>query len=324
MSKAVNMLSILWLLKSRKRMTAKQLAEELEINIRTVYRYIDALCASGVPIISDAGHNGGYSLLHEFTKAPLFFDVVEQKALIHAASFASEAGYPFSEALNGAVTKLKKFTNPEQLDYINRHVTGFDVIQPPANSALESLLQEIEESVAEGYTLLMEYQKGNESTPQLRNIDPYGLVYWKGNWYVIAYCHLRLEIRSFRVNRIVSITRTGVEFNRPADFSARSFFLNGLLPDIDQPEQLISIHIEGREHALDDLCQHWLFGHSLTQRSENHAYFKIDEQSINTYVPYYLLPYGKSINIIEPLFLRERMVSVASELVKHYQNYKLQ
>lgn len=157
MTKAVNMLSILWLLNTGKRMTAKQLAEELEINIRTVYCYIDALCASGVPIISDAGHNGGYSLLHEFTKAPLFFDVDEQKALIQAASFASEAGYPFSEVLNGAVAKLKKYTNQEQLDYINRHITGFDVIQPPANSELVLLLQEIEESVAEGLTSILMY-----------------------------------------------------------------------------------------------------------------------------------------------------------------------
>ncbi|AZU60044.1 helix-turn-helix transcriptional regulator [Neobacillus mesonae] len=319
MSKAINMLSILRLLKTGKRMTAKQLAEELEINVRTVYRYIDALCASGVPIISDSGHNGGYSLLHEFIKAPLFFDVDEQKALIHAASFASEAGYPFSEVLNQAVTKLKKYTNPEQLEYINRHVIGFDVIQPPINSDLESLLQEIEESVAEGFTLLMKYQKGNESSPKSRSIDPYGLVYWKGNWYVIAYCHLRRELRSFRVNRIVSISRTGTEFERPVDFSARAFFLNGLLPDLDQSDQLISIHIEGHAHALDDLCQHWLFGHALTCRSKNHAHFKIDEQSINTYVPYYLLPYGKAINILEPLFLKERMVTVTSELVKHYQ-----
>jgi predicted DNA-binding transcriptional regulator YafY len=320
MTKAVNMLSILWLLNTGKRITAQQLSEELEINIRTVYRYIDALCASGVPIISDAGHNGGYSLLHEFTKAPLFFDVDEQKALIHAGSFASEAGYPFSEALNRAVTKLKKYTNPEQLDYINRHETGFNVIQPPANSELESLLQEIEESVAEGLTLLMEYQKGNESTPQSRSIDPYGLIYWKGNWYVIAYCHLRAEVRSFRVNRIVGLSRTGVVFERPADFSARSFFLNGLLPDLDQPEQLISIQIEGQAHALDDLCQHWLFGHALTRRTENHAHFRIDEQSITTYVPYFLLPYGKAIKILEPLFLKEKMVTVTSELVKHYQN----
>lgn len=54
-----------------------------------MYRYIDVLSASGVPIISDTGHNGGYSLLNNFTKAPLF-DIEEQKSLLHAALFAKK------------------------------------------------------------------------------------------------------------------------------------------------------------------------------------------------------------------------------------------
>ncbi len=62
MAKIDNMMSILWMLSSDKKITAKQIAEKLEINIRTVYRYIDVLSMSGVPIISDTGHNGGYSL----------------------------------------------------------------------------------------------------------------------------------------------------------------------------------------------------------------------------------------------------------------------
>ncbi len=316
----VNMLSILWLLKTRKRMTAKQLSEELEINIRTVYRYIDTLCASGVPVISDAGHNGGYSLLHEFIRTPLFFDLNEQKALIHAAKFAQEAGYPFSEVLNGAVSKLKMYTNPEQLEQINRHTAGFDVIHPPVNPALESSLQEIEVSVAEGYSLLMKYHKGNESDPHSRRIDPYGLVYWKGKWYVVAYCHLRQEIRSFRIDRIQSLCRTEDLFDRPMGFSARSFFLKGLLPDSDQLGNLTSIHIQGKTHALDDLCQHWLFGHSLIERSDEQAHFKMEQDSIYTYVPYFLLPYGKSITILEPSFLKEKLVTITSELVTHYKN----
>ena len=81
MAKNENMLAILWMLNSGAKITAKHISEKLEINIRTVYRYIDALCASGVPIISDAGHNGGYSLLNNFVRAPLLFDIEEQKAL---------------------------------------------------------------------------------------------------------------------------------------------------------------------------------------------------------------------------------------------------
>ena len=69
MSKADYMLSILWMLKERKR-TAGELAETLEISIRSVYRYIDSLCASGVPIVADAGPGGGYTLPEHFIEAP--------------------------------------------------------------------------------------------------------------------------------------------------------------------------------------------------------------------------------------------------------------
>lgn len=93
MSKLDNMLAILWLLNSGRKITAHQISEKLEMNIRTVYRYMDALCASGVPIISDTGHHGGYTLLNQFIKSPLLLDVGEKTTLLHAAIFAKEAGY---------------------------------------------------------------------------------------------------------------------------------------------------------------------------------------------------------------------------------------
>ncbi len=72
MAKIDNVLAIIWMLSSGEKITAKQISEKLEMNIRTVYRYIDTLSISGVPIISDAGHNGGYTLLNNFIEAPLF------------------------------------------------------------------------------------------------------------------------------------------------------------------------------------------------------------------------------------------------------------
>lgn len=72
MPKIDNILAILWMLNSSEKITAKQISERLEMNIRTVYRYIDTLSTSGVPIISETGHNGGYTLLNNFIEAPLF------------------------------------------------------------------------------------------------------------------------------------------------------------------------------------------------------------------------------------------------------------
>ncbi len=208
MAKNDNMLAILWMLNSGSKITAKQIAEKLEITIRTVYRYIDSLCASGVPIVSDTGQNGGYSLLNNFMHAPLFFDIEEQKALLHAAVFANEAGYPFSESLNDATQKLKMYSNREQESILNRHLAGFEVINRDIAPSVKLTLEELELAIANEYSVEIEYRTSREEQPRSRVIDPYGMLYWNNKWYTVGFCHLRNEIRSFRAERIFRIQRT--------------------------------------------------------------------------------------------------------------------
>jgi predicted DNA-binding transcriptional regulator YafY len=313
------MLAILWMLNSGAKITAKQIAERLEINIRTVYRYIDSLCASGVPIVSDAGQNGGYSLLNNFITAPLFFDVEEQKAILHAAVFAKEAGYPFSETLSKATEKLKMYSNSEQESILNRHLAGIDVINRVFAPSVKTVLMELEQAVANEYSVEIEYRTGREEQPKCRVIDPYGMVYWNSKWYTVAFCHMRNEIRSFRAERILQIKPTQMVFTRPETFSARAFFLKNILPDVAGKERLISLIIGGRSEALDDLCLHWFLGHHLKERTSNQAIFLLEEKSILTYVPYFLLSYGKSIQVIEPQSLKKKLVDVLSELIKYHQ-----
>lgn len=318
MPKNDNMLAILWLLNSGAKMTAKQISEKLEINIRTVYRYIDALCASGVPIISESGHNGGYSLLNQFIRAPLLFDMEEKKALLHAAVFAKEAGYPLSEALGSATAKLKMYSNQTQESILNRHLEGFEVISQRRSSSIQPVLVGLEQAIDIEFTVEIDYRSNRDEQPKKRMIDPYGLVYWNNRWYVVAFCHLRNEIRSFRAERILEIKHTISKFKRPEAFSPRGFFMKNLLPDSDGKDGIISLKIEGRPDALDDLCQHWFLGHYLKERTLNRAIFWLEEEFIHNYVPNFLLPYGKSIQVIEPQSLKEKLIATASELMEYY------
>jgi len=129
MSKADNLFAILWMLRSTgKPLTVRQLADALEISVRTVYRYIDVLCMSGVPVLAEPGHGGGFRLSESFGQVPLIFDRDEQKALLHAAAFAREACYPHGDALERAVAKLRRFAGEEAQ---RCHVEGFDVILSP-------------------------------------------------------------------------------------------------------------------------------------------------------------------------------------------------
>lgn len=319
MAKYDRMLAILWMLNSGAKITAKQIAEKLEINIRTVYRYIDSLCASGVPIVSDAGQNGGYSLLNNFIHAPLFFEIEEQKALLHAAVFANEAGYPFSESLNNATKKLKVYSNRKQESILNRHLAGFEVINRDIAPSVKLTLEELERAVANENSVEIEYRTSHEEQPRPRVIDPYGIFYWNNKWYTVGYCHLRNEIRSFRAERIFRIQRTQMMFKRPETFSARKYFFKNLLPDFESKDGVVSLIISGRSEALDDLCIHWFFGHHLEERTSNQAFFLLDERALHAYVPYFLLSYGKAIQVIEPQSLKKKLVSVASELMEYYQ-----
>lgn len=319
MSKIDNMMAILWMLNSGKRITAKQIAEKLEMNIRTVYRYMDALSASGVPIISDTGHNGGYTLLNHFIRSPLLFDVDEQTALLQAAVFAKEAGYFLGEALDSATSKLKMYSNQEQERMIKQHLEGLEVISPMEKSSMEPILKKLEQGIVNELSMEIEYRTSSEEKPKCRIVDPYGIIHWNNNWYVVGFCHLRNELRSFRVGRISSIIQTEMTFTRPTLFSASEFFMKSLLPEVEDKQGLMPLVVGGRTSALDNLCEHWFLGHHLKDRTSNEVIFLLEEEAIHKYVPYLLLPYGKSIQVIEPLSLKQKVNEVLHELINYYQ-----
>lgn len=319
MPKIDNILAILWMLSSGGKITAKQISEKLEINIRTVYRYIDTLSTSGVPIISETGHNGGYTLLNNYIEAPLFFDFEEQTSLFHAAIFAEEAGYYGGEALNRAISKLSNYSNHEQETKVNQHFTSLEIISRLGSVTLDSVLNELEQAVAEGYAVKILYEKSGKDQSKDRLINPYKIIFWNNKWYMIGFCHLRNDIRSFRVDRIESLMLTETKFTRPENFSARDFFKSSILPSIEEREGTTSLVINGNKRTLDDICQHWFLGHYLQERTSNQAVFLLDENILHSVVPYLLIPYGKSIQIIEPISFKNRIIEVLSELIEFHQ-----
>lgn len=184
---------------------------------------------------------------------------------------------------------------------------------------MESFLKDLEQAVAEGYSIKILYHKSSEEQSKYRLLDPFRIIYWNNKWYLIGFCHLRNDIRSFRVDRIESLMLTKNKFNQPENFSARDFFMKNLLPTIEDEKGIISLVINGNTSALDDICQHWFLGHYLQERTSNQAVFFLEKDMIHKYVPNLLLPYGKSIQVIKPISLKKRLIEVLSELIKFHQ-----
>ncbi len=320
MAKADHMLAILLLLQSRKRMTARQLAEHLEIHMRSVYRYIDALCSSGVPIVSETGRDGGYSISDGFRMEPLFFDADEQKSLIQAAQMARNSGYPMEEALDRAIVKIKRYASIEQYERLADQEKALDIVHPPTSSEVRSTLDWIEQTMDDRKSLELQYCADYGGMPTTRIFDPYGIVNWKGKWYAVGHCHLRSAIRHLRVDRIARTRMTDSPFTRPISFVPRDSLLSSLLPESESigSEHLVSVRIDGLPQAIDDICGHWLFAHTLVDRTATTAHYRLDEHHLYLHASYYLLSYGGKIRVTQPPELRECLADIAESLLGYY------
>lgn len=256
MAKLDNILAILWMLSSDKKITAKQISNKLEMNVRTVYRYMDTLSKSGVPIISDTGHNGGYTLLNDFIEAPLFFNSEEKVSLGHAANFAEEAGYYGGKFLNSAITKLRNCSNLEQVIEIEKHMSSLEVINQNNTDTINSHLKTLERCVVDRISIIISYRKNGDNISKDRQVNPYRIIYWKNKWYLIAFCHLRNDVRTFRVDRIVSFTLTDETFDQLDGFTVENYFANNLLPIMEDDGTTTNLIISGDVSTLDDVCNH--------------------------------------------------------------------
>lgn len=320
MAKWDNMLSMLWMLRSGRKLTAAQIAESLEISVRTVYRYVDALCASGVPVVAESGHEGGIRILGSFTDTPLFFNTVELKALVDAFKFAQGAGYPYAKELESALKKVENGLHEEQRQDLSLQTSGLDVISPMRPPSAVQLLRDLEQAAKDGQTVRIAYRKANEEMDNEREVDPYGLAYHRNEWYAVAFCHRSQAVRTFRVDRIARLEPTEARFDKPEHFSASAYFRDESRQSREAEGPLTVIRIEGDPDTLNALCCHWHLRHYLTDRTHQEARFLLDVPTMNKYLPRYLMMFGTAIRIREPLELKRMMQEMATGIARHYED----
>ncbi|GAA0375282.1 helix-turn-helix transcriptional regulator [Bacillus horti] len=312
------LLSVLWILKTNPKTTAAQIAEQLEISVRTVYRYIDILCTSGVPIIAEPGHGGGFKLPESFVSLPLFFETMELKAIGHSALLARQAEYPYADSLDSALQKITHRLNDSQREELQRQSNGLQIVEQSRSLSLQSVLRQLEKSVLENATLFIHYAKSKRNIPIERKVDPYGLVFHLNKWYLVAYCHIRQQERVFRVDRISDLSYSGGTFDKPSIISIQDLF-HCIHVKKEPKGNSVTVCLVGSEEILDQFCNHWFLQAHLSKRSDNKAEFALEDEAMKKYFPPLLLSFGKSVQVLKPSSLNEIMSTLAYDLAKFYE-----
>ena len=215
-------LTVLELLQTHDRLSGTVLAERVGVDGRTLRRYISMLEELGIPITTDRGRYGGYSLVPGFKLPPMMF--TEDEALALSVGLLASRGLGLKNLAPAAASAQAKLERVIPVK-LKRRVRAID-----ETVVLDLERRETTDGDAATVTTLATAAQSRErvrlryvdTTGQAsdREIDPYGLARRGGRWYVVGHCHLRRDLRSFRIDRIESVELLDVPFKRPADFNA--------------------------------------------------------------------------------------------------------
>ncbi|MET7454284.1 YafY family protein [Streptomyces sp. NPDC005574] len=220
--KSARLVSILLLLQTRGRLTAAQLAAELEVSVRTVYRDVEALGAAGVPLYGDPGHAGGYRLLDGYRTRLTGLTADEAEALFLSGVPGPAAELGLGPVLAAAQLKVRAAL-PEQLREHADRVGGRFHLDAPgwyADARETPYLPAVADAVWNNRILHTVYRRWRAPTDVERRLEPYGLVLKAGRWYVVA----GPGPRTFRVDQILRLTVSGERFARPDDFDLAAYW----------------------------------------------------------------------------------------------------
>jgi predicted DNA-binding transcriptional regulator YafY len=292
---------------TKHRVTATELAKRYNISTRSVYRYIDELNVSGIPIDMTRGRYGGISISDTFKLPSGYFTRDEYTSAINALS-ALCAQVSDDNALS-ALEKLKKQQKSES---IQMAVCGNIIVDSAAwgdTGKFSTIMQICEQAVNESRSLQIDYIS-REGEHSKRIIDPHVLIF-KGNvWYTYAFCHTKQAFRTFKIGRIKKASFTGKKFVKTpinkSDIPLNFYY---------QSEQLVEVTLQIDKQIVADV-EEWIGIDSIEPKGRSlTATVKLpDDDTLITK----LLSFGGNIKVLSPKHIQEKLTTAATQILQSY------
>jgi predicted DNA-binding transcriptional regulator YafY len=316
------LLSILLLLQAHGRMTARELAERMEVSERTIQRDLDALSAAGVPVYSERGRRGGAALLPGFRTDVTGLTTEEARALFVFAGrgLAEEPG--LERNLNSAFRKLlaalPESARPEAVRARERVVVDPRGWRRPAEDTGQ--LAAVQEALWNDRRLSLAYRAGGRSQVREHVVDPWGVVAKAGVWYLVA--ATAGEPRLYRVSRIETAELLEEPSRRPRDLDLEAVW-GELRRRLEVPGPGLAVRLRVREERAEMLlriCAAQLLGPA--ERSDGQGEPGWTELGL-TFVAEgaacaVLLGFGAEVEVLSPPSLRRAMSEKAREVLGVY------
>lgn len=300
-------LTVLELLQAHGRISGPELAARLEVNIRTVRHYITLLQDLGIPIEAERGRTGGYRLRAGFKLPPLMFTEDEALALTLGLLTARRLGLTSTApAVEGALAKVERVM-PDALRARIQAVQASLVIANNSESSApsSSLVLLFSSAVQQQQRIMMGYRNWSDSETE-RALDPYGVVFFDGKWYVVGYCHLRTGLRIFRLDRVLWASLTDIPFERPHPFDSLAYVMQSLANAPANWEVAVLL-----ETTIQQAQNHVPPSMAVLETHEDGVLMRCNTQNLH-WLAHFLLGLNVTVRVLYPPQLRDAFRDIAS------------
>ena len=312
---ATRLLSMIFLFQSRRQWTVSELSDELDVSDRTVHRYIGMLEEMGIPLYSERGPYGGFSLLRTYKLPPLIFTPQEATVLYMGARLVEDIwGKPFQDAVTGVTAKLDNVLPDDMRQEVQRAQRNLVVMMGTARdySPYQDLMTTLRDCMAKSQRVKLHYHSFSRIETE-RKVDPYALSLRWGNWYLIGYCHMREELRTFRVDRINKLGAIKEYFAFPKNFDAKAYLEESMRWE-NQYQVVIwmapEVAPEMRERESD-----WM---KVSDNPDGSVTVRFEVENFN-WATGWVLSWGRLAKALEPPELIDRIRESAQALLKQYE-----
>lgn len=215
MNRIDRLFAVALLLQSKRVVTGDEIARHFEVSLRTVYRDVTALCEAGIPVVAETGV--GYSLVKGYFLPPVAFNDEEAQAIAISAALAAKFGGTCAgEAAKSARLKIQSILPGDAKERVSRLAQQVAVLSNLPSPGTEHLPL-CGRAVAERRVLRLRYNAfGNGETN--RDVEPLGAILQEHFWYLVAWCRLRRDYRTFRLDRVRSAKLLNERFATRHDF----------------------------------------------------------------------------------------------------------
>jgi predicted DNA-binding transcriptional regulator YafY len=308
MNRTDRLMGILLEFQARGELRAEDLARRFEVSVRTIYRDVQALSETGVPVVATPGK--GYRLMEGYFLPPLSFTATEAALLALGSEFLRDrVDHELRRAADDALAKLFGVLPPERREDVARwrREISFSSFRRAIG---EPRLLQIRTAIQERRVLQLVYHAYRRAGPDLRDVEPVLLLNMSETWHLAAYCRLRQAPRLFRLDRIDRLQVLDERF----ELSER----HAVGPEYDEPMDRFA---EARVRFQPDVArwvrerQPWVFLHEeADQTGPIFVYAVRDERELLSW----LLTWGSSIEILSPPDLRNRLVREARAILERH------